>query len=289
MRKPNWVMCSQKVDIQVSESQAGGFSFPTTRDAFLDGRLTILQPDKGPRTAIDAFFLASAIPAIANERQTVLEAGTGTGVVALALLSRVPDARVTGVDCQPVLLDLARRNARLNGWEEQFHIIEADVTASGSAHQKTGLKREGYDHVAANPPFFTEAKSRKSDTPSTAKAYTAGSDELEKWIRFLATMAAPRGSVTLIHRAEALTELLSLLEPRFGALSVFPLFPKKGEPATRVLVQGLKGSRAPLKILQGMVLHEKDGAYTPEADAILRENAAIDMVSGELSLQGARA
>jgi tRNA1(Val) A37 N6-methylase TrmN6 len=81
--------------------------------------------------------------------------------------------------------------------------------------------------------------------------------------------------LTLIHRAEVLEELLSLLKGRFGALAIYPLFPKKGAPAKRVLVQGIKGSRAPLELLQGMVLHEADGSYTQEADLILRDGAGL--------------
>jgi tRNA1(Val) A37 N6-methylase TrmN6 len=56
---------------------------------------------------------------------------------------------------------------------------------------------------------------------------------------------------------------------------VYPLFPKQGVPAKRVLVQGVKGSRAPLELLQGMVLHQADGSYTQEADFILRDGAGL--------------
>ena len=98
---------------------------------------------------------------------------------------------------------------------------------------------------------------------------------MEIWVRFLTSMTAPRGTLTLIHRAEALDELLGLLKGRFGALAVFPLFPKQGTPAKRVLIQGIKGSRAPLEMLPGMVLHEADGSYTDPANHILRGGAGL--------------
>jgi tRNA1(Val) A37 N6-methylase TrmN6 len=218
----------------------------TTRDAFLDGRLTLRQPRKGPRAAIDALFLAAAIPADEGQAQSVLEAGTGTGIASLALCSRVNDCLVTGIDVQRELLALAQENVRRNRFEDRITLVEADITASGDSVEAAGLV-----HESAQP------------------------GDLEKWVRFLVSMAAPRGTLTLIHRADALEELLSLLKGRFGALAIYPLFPKKGAPAKRVLVQGIKGSRAPLELLQGMVLHEADGSYTEEADLILRDGAGL--------------
>ena len=242
----------------------------TTRDAFLDGRLTILQPAFGPRAAIDALFLAAAIPAIAGKKQKILEAGAGTGVASLALCARIGDARITGVEVQPELAALARENARLNAFEDRCRIIETDITGGASELEAAGLERESFDHVAANPPFYTTGRCREAADPRTAKAYSAAPDDLEKWIRFLATMAAPRATLTIIHRADALGALLALLEGRFGGLLVYPLFAHEGALATRILVQGIKGSRAPLELFPGLVLHQPNGDYTDAADAVLR-------------------
>jgi tRNA1(Val) A37 N6-methylase TrmN6 len=208
--------------------------------------------------------------------QRVLDAGAGTGVAALALCARIGDACVTGIEIQPALLEFARENARINGMEDRVKLVEADITADREALEKTGLRRESFDHVAANPPFFVSGASREAADPATARAYSAGPDALEKWVRFLATAAAPGGTLTLIHRAEALGQLLALLEGKFGGLSVYPLYPRDGVAAKRILVRGIKGSRAPLRLLPGMVLHKPDGSYTAQADAVLRDAAAID-------------
>lgn len=247
----------------------------TTQDAFLDGRLTILQPVSGPRAAIDALFLAAAVPVETGREHCVLEAGAGSGVASLAICARVRDARITGVEIQPELAALARENARLNGFADRCCIIEADVTGGADELERAGLARESFDHVAANPPFYTPGRHRKSADPQTARAYSAAQGDLRKWVRFLATMAAPHASVTMIHRAECLGEVLELMDGRFGALTVYPLYPRDGAPAKRILVQGVKGSRAPLKLLPGMVLHESNGDYTGPADAVLRAMAGL--------------
>ena len=99
---------------------------------------------------------------------------------------------------------------------------------------------------------------------------------LEQWARFLARMAAPGGSLTMIHRADALATVLDALDGRFGELRILPLHPRAGEPAHRILVTGRKASRAPLKLLPGLVLHGDEGnGFVPELAAILRDGAAL--------------
>ncbi len=160
------------------------FPAKTTRNAFLDGCLTILQPESGPRTAIDALFLAAAVPALAGKAQRVLEAGMGTGVASLAICARIEDALITGVEVQPELAALARENARLNAFEDRCRIIEADITGGAQELEDAGLVRESFDHVAANPPFFTQGEVREGSDPSIARAYIAQDGYLEKWVRF---------------------------------------------------------------------------------------------------------
>jgi tRNA1(Val) A37 N6-methylase TrmN6 len=248
-----------------------------TCDAFLGGRLKIHQPRSGPRTGIDAVFLAAAIPSRHGRSESVLEAGTGCGVVALALAKRIEDVRVTGIELQGALCKLAQRNAETNNLVKRVSFIEGDMDAPRSQLEAQGLMLESFDHVAANPPFHTVGNARESQLPAKTRAHMAKAGALDRWIRFLTAMAAPHGSLTLIHRADALPSLLAQLEGRFGALTVFPLYPHKGDPAGRIIVQGVKGSRAPFKIASGMVLHDEKGCYTPEAERVLREGVALDL------------
>jgi len=253
--------------------------FETTCDAFLDGRLHIRQPKKGFRSGLDAVFLAAACPA--QEGDSVLEAGCGAGAALLCLMSRVPRLKVWGVEADSGLAALAQENASANGFAESFRIINADVTSPWSALEEAGLHQETYGHVIANPPFFISGRARPSSDPRNARSRTMGPGDLDAWLRFLAGAAKPGGSATVIHTAEALPELLHAFERRFGGVGVFPLFPKAHAPAIRVIVSGTKGSRAPLTLAPGLVLHEEDGTPTAAAGAILRdEKGFTDTVAG---------
>jgi tRNA1(Val) A37 N6-methylase TrmN6 len=243
-----------------------------TEDAFLGGRLCLAQPARGYRAGIDAVMLAAAIPAQAGAR--VLDAGCGVGVATLCLAARIEDAQVTGIEVEPALCELAHANAQRNGMGERVSIVEADVTAGRAA---AGLAAESFDHVMANPPFYDRGRARLSDDPLKARAHAHDADDLDLWVRFAVAVLAPRGTLTMIHRADALGAILKALERRFGGCRVLPLFARAGEAASRVVVRGEKGSRAPLSLLSGLVLHGQGNGFTAPAEAVLRHGAALAM------------
>ena len=252
-------------------AQAGA----TSTDDFLGGRISVAQPRKGHRAGSDAVLLAASVPARKGER--VLDIGAGSGVAGLCLLARVQGLDVTAVEIDAGLAALAAFNAAENGFAAQFRSIAADVTSPGKALAGSGLKREGYEHLMANPPFYAERSVRAAPNSARATAHVMRDGGLAAWVRFFAAMAAPNGLLTMIHRPDCLGQLLALLEGRFGSVAVFPLFSRSGEAATRIIVQAKKGSRAGLNLLPGLVLHNSVGAYTEAAEAVLRGGAALNL------------
>jgi tRNA1(Val) A37 N6-methylase TrmN6 len=255
--------------------RTGARSPATTLDDFLGGRISVSQFMAGHRAGSDAVWLQAAVPVHPGEQ--VLDAGAGVGVTGLCLLARFAQIHVTGVDIDQCASTLAEANAARNGFAGQFRAITADLAAPAESLFAKGLIREGYDQVMANPPFRAEGTVRPAPDRARAAAHIMRGGALEAWVRFLATFAAPRGCLTLIHTPQALSELLSLLDRRFGAVTLFPLFPKEGEPALRVILQARKGSRAGLRLLPGLVLHEADGCYTTKAEAVLRHGEALEL------------
>jgi tRNA1(Val) A37 N6-methylase TrmN6 len=246
----------------------------TTDDAFLGGRLTIAQTRQGSRAGIDAVFLAASSPVEPGGR--VLELGSGSGIVSLAIARRVEGADVTGVEIDPALCHLAEQNAARNGLQTCSRFICGDATGAASALFASGLKPDSFDHGVANPPFLTAGEARLPEETRLRRAHALKEGELERWIRCLATFIKPRGSITLIHRADALPQLIQGCAGRFGALTVYPLFPRQSVAANRIILQGRKGSRAPLKLMPGMVLHTREGRdFTKEAQSILRDGSGL--------------
>jgi tRNA1(Val) A37 N6-methylase TrmN6 len=260
-------MSSLKIEPDQSQKAA------TTLDDFLGGRIKVAQPKQGHRAGSDAVWLQAAVAAQPGDR--VLDAGAGVGVAGLCLLARCPQIHVTAVDIDAGAVVLAEANAQLNAYSAQLRAITLDLTARSETLIAKGLVREGYDQVMANPPFQEEGAVRAAPDRRKATAHVMQAGDLAVWIRFLASMTAPKGRVTLIYPAEHLGALLRQLEGRFGDVKIFPLFPRATVPATRIILQGRKGSRAAPKLLPGLVLHDSDGRYTDAAEAVLREGEAL--------------
>lgn len=252
----------------------GATTFATcSDDAFLGGTLQILQPSAGYRAGIDAVLLAAAIPAKAGER--VVEAGIGTGVAALCLARRVADVAVTGIEVNHQAAALARENARRNGLADRVRVVDGDISMSGVDWPKYGLSPDQFDHAFANPPYHDAARTRLPADPGRALAHAMTAGGLEEWARFLVAMTRPRGSVTVILSAELVGEALAAFARRLGRLTIYPLFAHADKPAIRVIVQGIKGSRAAPRLMPGLVLHEAGSRFGAQAQSVLREGAAL--------------
>ena len=247
-------------------------------DAFLDGRLRILQPATGYRAGIDGVLLAATAEAEAGTR--VLDVGAGVGVVGLCVAHRLQDAGITMVERDGKLAALARRNVERNGFAARVRVIEADILRPLGEAPELAAAAESFDQVLANPPFHVEGRGTAAGDAVKAGANAMPAGALERWVRFMAAMARPGGRITLIHRAEALPEVLSALAGRFGGVVVVPLHPREGEPAVRVLVRAVKGSRAPLELQPGCLLHNADNSFRPRIAAALRDGVGLSLRGG---------
>jgi tRNA1(Val) A37 N6-methylase TrmN6 len=241
-----------------------------TEDRLLGGRVVLVQPREGYRAAIDPVLLAAFVPARAGEH--VLDAGGGTGAASFCLLARVPDCRVTALEIDTELAALAREGAALNRLTDRLRVVEGDIQAAPAP-----LAAGGFDHVMMNPPFHERRRAQASRVRTRARAHVEEDGGLEAWIEFAHRMLRPRGTLSLVHRADRLDQILSALSAAsLGGAVVFPLWPMVGKPAKRVLLRAQKGSRAGVALLPGLVLHDASGRFTPEADAVLREATAIE-------------
>ena len=244
----------------------------TTEDRLLGGRVRLRQPTEGFRASIDAVLLAAAVAALDGE--TVLDVGSGTGAAALCLATRLQGVQVTGIEADWALVRLASDNAEDGGLSSRCRFYLGDLAAP-----PVRLSPASFDHVMANPPFMPAGTGRLSQNSSRAQAMVEGEVTLSGWLEFCLRMVRQGGTVTVIHRADRLAELLGGLVGRLGALTVLPLWSHAGKPAKRVIVAGRKGSSAPLSLLPGLVLHRSDGGYTPAAESVLRGGEGIDLAS----------
>jgi len=235
-----------------------------THDAFLGGRLTLAQPAKGFRAGLDSVLLGAAV----SGEGPLLDLGAGVGTAALVAFAHHSELAATLVESDPEMAALAAANVAANGFSARANVLTLDLTATGRVRAAAGLAADHFAAVIANPPFF-ETGTRAATRGAAARHMAA--EALDLWVKTAATHAAPGSEIVFIHVAERLPALLAAFESRFGAITVLPLAPRDGEPAHRVLVRGIKGSRAPLTLLASRPLHPPAGrSFRSEFEAIFR-------------------
>ena len=230
----------------------------------LDGRVRHDQFAHGHRTGLEPVLLAAMVPALPGER--VLEAGSGSGAGLLCLAARVPDVLGVGVEIDPALVALATANVAANGFAGLRFVAQAIESFVGEAP---------FDHAFSNPPW-READGTASPDAARDLARRTRAGQLALWIAALARSLRHRGTLTLAVGVAAVPECLGALAASgLGGVRLLPLWPKPGQAAKLTLIQARRGSRTPMRLDAGLVLHTPDGGFTPDATAILRGGGAM--------------
>lgn len=249
-----------------------------TDDAFLGGKLAILQPAKGYRAGVDPVILAASVDARSHGR--ILDIGAGVGTAGLCVAARLPRLQVTLLERDERLIELARQNAIRNSLDKRVVVVSGDVTATASLLEQDSVAAESFDQAIANPPFHDDARGTASPLALKNAAHAMPARDLDQWVRLAVRVLKPKGTLTLIHKVASLEHALQALNRRFGAVVVRPVHAFADAPAIRVLVRAVKGSKAPMTLAPPLILHSAPGKFTPLVEDILRHGRGLDLMGG---------
>ncbi len=216
----------------------------------MGGKVKMYRSDYNPTS--DAVWLA-ALPD--SSPKTVLDVGIGTGGVSLCLQNHFPNARITGIDISPEMLNVCARNAELNGCE--FELVTQDILKWSTP--KT------YDLVISNPPYFF-------GTPSSEHPKAHHNTDLTHWIRRCIARVRPMGYFCTIVDAGRLGDVIGVMTRTFGHITIIPLFGSKNT-AERVLIRGRAGTHGGTTVYSGLSMNN---------EAILRDGLTIQNVLSKI-------
>lgn len=236
----------------------------------LGQKVRLLQlAEGGFRTSLDSVFLGAACPAKAGDK--VLDMGCGVGGAGLCLIARVPDIHLTGVEWEESYYQLAVRNAELNGAADKSEWVRSDI------REYIPSDKPVFDHVIVNPPYWEGG--HHTPSPDAVKAQALGHQDedltLEDWVKAAHRLLKSGGSFTIIYPTTGTDKIIQALGRKFGAVEIIPLWPRVGDDSKRVIIRARKDRKTPATIRAGLVLHQADGSYTPEADKVLRDGQDI--------------
>jgi tRNA1Val (adenine37-N6)-methyltransferase len=232
----------------------------TTEDAFLNGKLRLLQPADGYRVNVDALLLA-AFAVRGRIAKLALDLGAGVGAVGLVLHHVGAAASVALVEREKALVELARANLEHAG--APGAVYELDV----ARERLPPALRDRADLVVCNPPYFPEGSARRQKHPLTAKARTGA---LEPFVAAAArALRGSRGRAVFAYPAASLAEL-------FAAAASSKLVPKRlrlvharaGEPARLALVE-LRRAKPGGLVVERPLVEWVGRMRSPELDAVV--------------------
>jgi tRNA1(Val) A37 N6-methylase TrmN6 len=184
---------------------------------------------------------------------------------------------VIAIEIQAALAEFARRNFALNRLEGAT-AIRADLRGDKIA----GVSPGSFNYVVANPPWHGLGSGRESPNTSRRIARGAAGASLREFVAAATRYCTALGKVALIFAASRSAELFA--ELRANSLEpkrVRFVHPHLDRPANAIMIEASKGGGAEVIIESPLIVWEKPGVYTTEADAILNANAKVAASSEE--------
>ncbi|MCS7232716.1 MAG: methyltransferase [Synergistetes bacterium] len=233
-----------------------------TFDSILRGKLKLYQPSEGPRFGIEALLLSDFLTL--RPKDKVIELGVGTGIVLLLLALKVPGIRLSGIELQPELVELARKNVEINGFSERIEIIQGDLRKI-----EEYFPQGAFSVVLGNPPYISLESGRLPSDKMRSIAYTEEGCTLEEFLKASRYLLSTGGRLYLIYRPFRLAELLFHMR----RLKIEPkemrfVHSKINEDAEFILVKGVRDGSPSIKVSCPLILYNEDGSYTEELKKI---------------------
>jgi tRNA1Val (adenine37-N6)-methyltransferase len=236
---------------------------PFSTDTILNGRLRVRQQRRGYRFSIDALLLADF--ARPHPGDTVLDLGTGCGIISMILAYRHPRIRVRGVEIQPELAELAVANIDENGMTGRVAVLQADMREI-TADRLSGPA----DVVVSNPPYRRPCSGKVNPDGQRALARHEIAITLAELLQASGRLLKNGGRFVTVYPAERLAELMRrMLAERIEPKRVRTVHSRRASDAKLVLVEGLKHGRPGVTVHAPLVLYDDEGEYTSEVKRML--------------------
>lgn len=233
-------------------------------DYLLAEDLRIIQSPSVFSFSLDAVLLSRFVQ-IPKSKGHIVDLCTGNGVIPLFLSARTK-AKITGVELQPRLYDMATRSIAYNQLDEQIHVVLGDVNDAPAT-----LGVEKYDAVTCNPPYFL---AHELSDKNLSEHYAIARHELhltlEQAVEASSRLLKQGGKAAFVHRPGRLLDIVTAMRAnRLEPKRIQFVYPKMGKEANTLLIEAIKDGKPDLKVLPPLYVYNEDNEYTAEVRALL--------------------
>ena len=221
--------------------------------------LKIVQDNEMFNFSLDSVLLPNFVT-LNKKINKILDIGCGNAPIPL-ILSTKTDAKITGVEIQKEVYELALESISINNKQEQINIVNRDI----NDYYKE-IETDSFDVITCNPPFFKYIESsniNKNDYKTIARHEIKLN--LSQLFSIAKKLLKNNGVIAIVHRPERFVEVIeemkkNNIEPK----RVQFVYPKKNMEANIMLIEGSKNGKPGLKILPPIYTHQDNGDYTED-------------------------
>jgi tRNA1Val (adenine37-N6)-methyltransferase len=215
--------------------------------------LKIIQPLHGYRFSLDPLLLCDF--AGIRDGEEGIDLGTGCGVIPLILVRSAEDARMTGLESNKAMAELAVRNAALNGLSDRVEIRHGDVIDS-----KMIFSPSSFDLVTVNPPYRKQGSGRISPKTGRDTARHESTALLPDFLAAAKYLVRLSGRICFVYHPSRLQEFLSVAAGlKLSPLRLMMVHGNPSAEARMFLVEMVKGRKGDLRVLPPLFVNDEQG------------------------------
>ena len=226
--------------------------------------LKIIQNTNGFCFGVDSVLLTEFAKDM-KKNKTIVDLGTGTGIIGILLSKKVEASKVIGIEIQKDVAEMASRSVELNNLQNIMQILNEDV-------KSLSLEKNSFDYVVTNPPYKKIGTGiiNKEDKQIISRHETTVN--LDEWLKVASNLLKDNGAIYMIHRPERLNEIIeNLRKYRLEPKRIRFVYPKVSKDANLVLIKAVKYANSFLKVEKPLIIYNEDGSYTDEILKIYEE------------------
>lgn len=224
--------------------------------------LRIIQKTDGFCFGVDAVLLShfAQVP----KGGSVIDLGTGTGIIAVLIAAKKSPARVVGLEIQPEIAEMASRSIELNGLGETVSIVQGDIREAVAM-----FGASSFDAVTTNPPYMTKGGGLINPADSKAISRHEILCTLSDVVSAAGKLLKPGGKFSMVHRPQRLADIIcamreNSIEPKLLRF----VHPSPGKKPNLILISGTKNGNPELRVQEPLYVYDSQGNYSKEIDDI---------------------
>ena len=221
--------------------------------------LKVIQNKNGFCFGMDAVLLSDFAKNI-KRNATVLDLGTGTGIIPILLCGKTELKKVIGVEIQEEVAKMAKKSILLNGLEGRFEILNCNIKELNKIY-----KKQTFDVIVTNPPYKKQNSGIVNENEKKVISRHEITANLEDFIKIAKELLKDKGELYMVHRPERLVDIFELMRKyRIEPKVLKMVCPNKNKEPNLVLIKGVKNAKTFLKIEKNLYVYDKENKYTKE-------------------------